>query len=238
MLLITNPKGMLKRLFLIPFLFHVLLLSGQSSINQFDEKGERHGVWRKYYNNDRLRYSGTFEHGKEVGVFKFYSASNSDNPVIVKEYNGSNDLADVRFYTPSGVLESEGKMRGKKREGKWLYYHEDGKSVMSEENYVNDKLEGEYKTFYPTGEPTETATYKNGLLHGNYKKYSIKGFLYQDFNYSEGKLNGMAIYYSRKTGDLIKKGPFKDDQRVGTWENYVDGELVSTEQPALKPEKN
>jgi hypothetical protein len=25
---------------------------------------------------------------------------------------------------------------------------------------------------------------------------------------------------------------------VGTWENYVDGELVSTEQPALKPEKN
>jgi antitoxin component YwqK of YwqJK toxin-antitoxin module len=129
-------------------------------------------------------------------------------------------------------------MRGKEREGKWLYYHEDGKSVMSEENYVNGKLDGEYKTFYPTGEPTEIAHYKNGLLHGNYKKYSIKGFLYQDFNYAEGKLNGMAIYYSRKTGDLIKKGPFKDDLRVGTWENYVDGELVSTEQPALKPEKN
>lgn len=238
MLFITNPLYMLKRPLFFLLLFQTLWLSGQTSINQFDENGERHGVWRKYYNNNRVRYTGTFEHGKEVGVFRFYSASNSDNPVIIKEYSNDSDLADVRFYTPSGVLESEGKMRGKEREGKWLYYHEDGKSIMSEENYVNGKLDGEYKTFYPTGEPTEIAYYKNGLLHGNYKKYSIKGFLYQDFNYAEGKLNGMAVYYSRKSGDLIKKGPFKDDQRVGTWENYVDGELVSTEQPALKPEKN
>jgi len=238
MLFLTNPFDMMKRPIFLLLLFQALWLSGQTSINQFDENGERHGVWRKYYNNNRVRYTGTFEHGKEVGVFRFYAASNSDNPVILKEYNENSDLADVRFYTPSGVLESEGKMRGKEREGKWLYYHEDGKSIMSEENYVDGKLDGEYKTFYPSGEPTEIASYKNGLLHGNYKKYSIKGFLYQDFNYAEGKLNGMAVYYSRKTGDLIKKGPFKDDQRVGTWENYVDGELVSTEQPALKPEKN
>lgn len=214
------------------------LMFAQSNVNQMDAQGKRHGVWKKYYNNDRVRYVGSFDHGKEIGVFKFYSASNSENPVIVKEYNPDNDTALVSFYTPSGALESKGKMRGKAREGKWLFYHPDGKSVMSEENYVNDKLEGVYQTFYPSGEPTEVTYYKNGLLDGNYKKYSIKGFLYQDFNYSKGKLNGMAIYYSRKTGDLIKKGPFKDDLRVGTWENYVDGELVSTEQPALKPEKD
>jgi len=211
------------------------VIYAQGDINQTDANGERHGVWRKYYNNDRIRYSGTFDHGKEIGIFKYFSASNSDYPVIVKEYKDNSDLAEVSFFTPSGALESKGLMRAKAREGKWLYYHEDGKSIMSEENYVNGKLEGDYKTFYLSGELTEEASYKNGLLHGNYKKYSIKGFPYQDFNYSKGKLNGMAIYYSRKTGDLIKKGPFKDDLRVGTWENYVDGELVSTEQPALKP---
>ncbi|MGI9533222.1 toxin-antitoxin system YwqK family antitoxin [Lutimonas sp.] len=223
-------------LFLICFL-NLGFLQAQDGINQTDANGERHGVWRKYYNNDRIRYAGKFEHGKEIGVFKYYSASNSDNPIIVKEFKENSDLADVSFYTPSGSLESKGLMRGKEREGKWLYYHADGKSVMSEENYLNGKLDGAYKTYYPSGELTEITTYKNGVLHGNYKKYSIKGFLYQDFNYQKGKLNGMAIYYSRKTGDLIKKGPFKDDLRVGTWENYVDGELVSTEQPALKPER-
>jgi len=223
-------------LFLICFL-NLFIGYAQGDINRLDENGKRHGVWKKYYNNNRVRYSGTFEHGKETGIFKFYSASNSDFPVIVKEYEEMSDMAKVQFYTPSGAMESKGLMRGKEREGKWLFYHPDGKSVMSEENYVDGKLDGDYKTFYPSGAPTEITFYKNGVLHGNYKKYSVKGFLYQDFNYSRGKLNGMAIYYSRKTGDLIKKGPFKDDLRVGTWENYVDGELVSTEQPALKPEK-
>jgi antitoxin component YwqK of YwqJK toxin-antitoxin module len=210
---------------------------GQSKINQNDNSGKRHGIWKKFYSNDRIRYTGKFNHGKEIGTFKYYSASNSDFPILIKNYHDSDNVADVQFFTPSGVLESKGKMKGKLREGKWLYYHPDGKSVMSEENYLNGKLDGEYKTFYSSGEPTEITTYKNGLLDGNYKKYSIKGFLYQDFNYKKGKLNGMAIYYSRKSGDLIKKGPFKDDLRVGTWENYVDGELVSTEQPAIKPEK-
>lgn len=208
----------------------------QGSTNQMDSEGKRNGVWKKYYTNNRIRYVGTFEHGKEVGTFKYYSASSSENPITVRKYHEKDGLADVQFFTTSGILESEGLMKGKNREGKWLFYHSDGKSIMSEENYLDGRLDGVYKTFYPNGELTEITNYKNGLIDGNYKKYSVKGLLYNDFNYSKGKLNGMAIYYSRKTGDLIKKGPFKDDMRVGTWENYVDGELVSTEQPALKPE--
>ena len=215
-------------------MFHTLY--AQEGLNQLDSEGKRHGIWKKYYTNNRIRYVGAFEHGKEVGTFKYYSASSSDNPIIIKKFHKNDDLADVQFFTTSGTLESEGLMKAKNREGKWLFYHSDGKSIMGEENYANGKLNGMYKTFYPNGELTEVTSYKNGLLEGNYKKYSIKGQLYNDFNYAGGKLNGMAIYYSRKTGDLIKKGPFKNDLRVGTWENYVDGELVSTEQPALKPE--
>jgi len=226
-----------KFIWIFMFMAGVYASEAQNNINQMDDDGQRHGVWKKFYSNNRVRYVGTFDHGKEIGLFKYYSASNSDHPILVKKYHENNGLADVQFYTTSGVLESEGMMKGKKREGKWLFYHPDGKSVMSEENYENGLLHGPYKTFYPNGEPTETSFYKNGLQHGNYKKYSIKGFLYQDFNYVNGKLNGMATFYSRKTGDLIKKGPFRDDQRVGTWENYVDGELVSTEQPAIKPKK-
>jgi len=228
---------MQKLILILIFIASAFSAEAQSKVNQFDGNGKRDGVWKKFYSNGRVRYVGAFNHGKEIGVFKYFSASNSDNPIIIKKYPKNDAFADVQFFTTSGVLESEGTMTGKNREGKWLFYHPNGKSVMSEENYEDGKLHGIYKTFYLTGEPTETSAYKNGLKEGNYKKYSIKGFLYQDFNYKNGKLNGMAIYYSRKTGDLIKKGPFKNDQRVGTWENYVDGELVSTEQPAIKPKK-
>jgi len=224
-------------LFSLFFLFVSQKAGAQEGINQVDKDNNRHGVWKKFYSNDRVRYTGKFNHGKETGTFYYYSASNSDHPTIIKKYHDNDNLADVQFFTDDGVLESEGSMKEKSREGKWIYYHPDGKSVMSEENYQNGKLEGEYRTFYLSGEPTEITSYKNGLLDGSYKKYSIKGFIYQDFNYSDGMLNGVAVYYSRKTGDLIKKGQFKNDQRVGTWENYVDGELVSTEQPAIKPKK-
>ena len=211
--------------------------NAQQTINKLDANEKRDGVWKKKYSNNRVRYVGTFKHGKEIGTFKYYSASNSDHPIIIKKYNTSNALADVQFFTTKGILESKGIMKGKLRIGKWLFYHENGKSIMSEENYVQGRLDGAYKNFYPNGEPTEVTYYKNGFLDGNYKKYSIKGLMYNDFNYVQGKLNGMAIYYSRSTGDLIKKGPFKNDLRVGIWENYVDGELVSTEKPAIKPKR-
>lgn len=216
------------------FLMSFQFSHAQSDINKFDKNGKRHGVWKKKYNNGRIRYSGKFVHGKEVGAFKYYSPVSSEFPVAVREYNESNNKANVKFYTKKGLLESKGMMIGKKRIGKWLFFNTDGKTVLSEENYVDGKLHGPYKTFYNDGKPTEIASYKNGKLDGAYKKYAIKGHIYQNLNYSNGLLNGEAKYYSRKTGELVTKGQFKDDKRVGTWENYADGELVSKEQPNKK----
>lgn len=219
-----------------------MLVSGinfaQENTNQLDANGKRQGVWKKYYQNGRVRYTGEFKHGKEVGTFKYYSAASSDHPIAVKIFNPDNTIADVTFYTEEGVLQSKGKMDGKNRVGKWLYFHEDGKTVMAEENYVDGKLDGDYKTFYLSGKPTEIAYYKDGLLDSTYRKYSIKGHLYQHLTYKNGKLNGKAVYYNRKTGILTTRGQFKDDVRVGTWENYAeDGELISTEQPNAKKER-
>ena len=233
----------MKKLNLIFTFCIVALLSAnisiaQTGINQLDSNGENHGVWRKYYANKRIPYQGQFDHGKEIGTFKFYSAASSDHPVVVKEFNPNDNIANVSFYGENGFLLSKGKMEGKNRIGKWLFFHENGKTIMSEENYVNGKLHGEYKTFYQSGKPTEIAYYKDGFLDSIYRKYSIKGHLYQHFSYKAGKLNGKAVYYNRKTGALTTKGEFANDVRVGNWENYVDGELISTEQPNLKIERD
>ena len=49
-------------------------------INQFDANGKRHGVWKKYYddNKNKIRYSGEFKNGKEVGTFNFYEPNSLD----------------------------------------------------------------------------------------------------------------------------------------------------------------
>jgi antitoxin component YwqK of YwqJK toxin-antitoxin module len=217
---------MKKAVFIILFLWSFSITFSQN--NQFDANGKRHGVWLKRFKNGNIRYQGKFNHGKEVGTFKYFSLESKVNPIIIKKFNPNDDIASVRFFTPTGKLLSRGKMQGKTRIDKWVYYHKDGKSILQEENYVNGKLDGKYTTYFINKKPTIEANYKNGLLDGSYKRYSIKGHIYQDLHYKNGTLNGAVAYYNRLTGDLIKKGFYKNDKKTGVWEFYFEGELIET----------
>jgi len=207
----------------------------QEKVNQFNSNGKREGVWKKYFQNGRIRYQGQFENGKEVGVFKFYSPISSDFPMIVKTFEKNSDIALVEHFTLKGLPESKGKMKEKKRIGKWVYYHKDGKTIILEENYEDDVLNGEHKVFYKDGKLTKLAHYKDGKLHGNSKKYSPKGILIEDVNYVNGELHGAAAFYE-DNGNLKYKGLYEHDFKVGYWEFYMDGELSeSKEVKVFKP---
>lgn len=192
-------------------------------INQFNENKKRHGVWRKHYDNGRIRYSGQFNNGKEIGVFKFYENATAFHPTIIKEFSKLSDTATVSFYDMYGKLKSKGKMIGKKRENKWIYYFPNGR-ILSEENYKDGKLNGVLKNFYPNGKTTLEAEYKNGLKNGYSKIYTEDGILIEDLNYLNGKLEGQGKYYDLK-GNLKEKGIYKNGKRFGKWEYYIDGEI-------------
>jgi len=194
----------------------------QEKINQLDTNGERIGIWKKHYNNNRIRYQGQFEAGKEVGIFKYYSALSSDHPTAIKTFSKNSSHARVQFFTEKGISESEGEMNGKNRVGKWVYFHPDGKSILSEENYENGILNGESKTYYLTGKITEFSHYKDGKLHGNLKRYADNSILLDDLNYENGKLHGAAKYYNIE-GKLIFWGDYENDEKVGKWEYFENG---------------
>ncbi|MFD1292719.1 toxin-antitoxin system YwqK family antitoxin [Lutibacter holmesii] len=203
--------------------FNMLLLTAQESINQVNESGAREGIWKKEYPNGRIRYQGQFKNGKEIGVFKYYSIRSSKHPILIKTFSKENNLAEVVFYTENGVIESKGVMDGKNRVGQWLYYHKDGVTILSEENYENGVLNGVSKTFYKTGKPTEILYYKNGKLHGNMQRFADNGVLIDDVNYVDGKLNGLAKFYNLK-GELIYTGMYKNDEKIGKWEYFNEEE--------------
>lgn len=219
---------------LISFLFLIGIITVHAQeINQTDANGKRHGVWQKNHNNGRIRYEGTFEHGKEVGVFKFYSMNSSEFPVVVKTF--TDDIAFVEFFTEEGVKESEGKMKGKQRIGTWKYYHNNGVAIMIEENYENGELNGIYKVFYVDGKLTQEANYKNGKFDGVAKKYSQKGVMVELLTYVDGVLNGPAEFYELD-GELIMKGIYENDLKIGQWQFYEDGKLSQSKD--LTPPKN
>ncbi|WP_299665577.1 toxin-antitoxin system YwqK family antitoxin [uncultured Polaribacter sp.] len=197
-------------------------------INQFDQNKKRTGIWKKYHPNKRIRYTGQFKNGKEVGVFKFYDVTTSEKPVIIKTFFEASDSVFVQFFTLKGKIKTEGVLDKRKRVGNWKYFYPNG-ILMSEENYKNGTLHGTQLVYYPDGQITEFAEYKNGFLEGVSSKYSSKGVLIEKITYKDGKPNGLAKYFELD-GNLKETGIYKDGKRVGKWEFYLDGEIASEQE--------
>lgn len=202
----------------------------QDSINLLDTNGKFHGKYRKLYDNGNLRYEGQFDHGKEIGIFKFYAITGEKNPIVIKEFSPKTDSVNVKFYALSGKLESEGKMLNKSREGLWKYYFPDGKTLMSTENYKKDLLDGETRIFYKNGKLTEVSQYKNGKLDGNRKRFDEDGKIVEDLNFANGTMHGPAIIYD-ENGELYAKGQYENGLKTGEWEFKIDGNWIKTSNP-------
>lgn len=228
----------INRIFTISFLISLFLGINvyAQKVNQLDANGKRTGTWKKEYENGNIRYVGQFKNGKEIGTFKFYDITSSSQPTIIKEFSDLDGTALVKFYTLDGKIKSRGKMRGRNRIGKWLYYFPTGK-VISEENYKEGKLDGVLKTYYENGKLTEETYYLNGLKHGASKVYTEEGILLEDVQYVEGKLHGEAKYYDLK-GQLKEKGRYNKGKREGKWEFYMDGQLAKKKKTKLSEFKS
>ncbi len=85
------------------------------------------------------------------------------------------------------------------------------------------------RKFYPDSR-TEIAyqEYKDKELnsaHGKSMKWSDYGVLTNESNFSDGKKVGLEKNYQYKTGKLISKGEYSDNEKQGIWTYYIDGRL-------------
>jgi len=230
---------MKKYLFLV-FLIPAAQLSmlAQNSFNKFDDNGERHGVWKKYFEgSDQLRYEGQFEHGREIGTFRFYCADCKDQPMVVKEFGDGHSDAKTSYYTAKGKLVSQGLLRGKKRVGEWLFFHEKSEVVMSREQYNDGLLDGKKITYYPNGQKTEELHYKKGKIDGLAYYYGPNGALLKELIYVNDQLHGKALYYDAH-GNVIIKGYYKQGAKHGLWEYFENGNKVMEETYPKKYDDN
>lgn len=202
--------------------------SFSQDLNKNDANGKRHGIWKKNFEGTKvLRYEGEFKHGKEIGTFKFYK--NIDGKSVLtatRAFNADSDLAQVTFFSSVKNIISEGEMRGKTYVGKWVYYHNKSKIVMTQEFYNNKgQLEGEKKTFYLSGQLAKVEQYSSGILVGESRSFSESGKLTKSYNYLNGELHGPAKVFDTK-GNVIMEGVYQKDRRHGIWKFYTNGKLT------------
>ncbi|MBP2830575.1 hypothetical protein J8281_00130 [Aquimarina sp. U1-2] len=208
-------------------------LLGQE-FNAFDAEGKRHGKWQKKYDNsDQLRYEGTFEHGKEIGEFKFYKPSGGKTPTAIKVFSKDNDTIQLTYFTAKGEVISKGQMVNKDRVGIWKYYHNGSNKLMMTEAYQSGKLDGQQLTYFENGQLTEKTTYVDGKRQGKRMMYSEKGTLLKEFTYENDQLHGDTKYYDTQ-GELIIEGTYKKDRKDGIWKYYENGKLIEQKQFPLQ----
>ena len=208
------------------FLF---LLSGVFALaqdyNKLDENGKKHGLWKGFYEESkRLRYEGTFEHGREVGLFKFFDDTKAATVIATREFNANDNSCYTIFFNQKNNKVSEGKVVNKQFEGEWKYYHENSPQVMTLEYYSNGKLNGVRKVFYKSGVIAEETTYKDGVKEGLYKSYAENGIVLEESNFKNGLYDGMATYRTA-TNELSSQGVYKKGKKVGVWKILEKGKL-------------
>ena len=198
----------------------------QFEINKLDEKGKKHGLWKGIFEESkRPRYEGTFDHGKEIGVFIFYDDTKAKSIIATREFNAKDNSAYTIFYDQNKNKVSEGKVINKLFEGQWKYYHQASKNIMTTENYSTGKLDGLRTVFYLSGKIAEEISYKNNLKNGFYKKYTENGVILEESIFKNNIYTGIAIF-SAVNGDIVSKGQFVNGKKSGIWQFFKKGVLV------------
>lgn len=206
-------------------LFSQTLLS-QTDYNKVDERGRKHGVWKGFYEESkRPRYEGSFSHGKEIGIFKFFDDTKSTSVIATREFKATDSSAYTIFYDQKNSKVSEGKVVNKLFEGQWKYYHQASKNIMATEHYSKGKLEGLRTVFYPDGKIAEEISYKNNLKDGTYKKYTEKGIVLEESIFKNNKYNGLAVFKDTE-GKVVSKGQFFNGKKIGKWQFFEKGKLL------------
>lgn len=212
--------------FLLLFLISMASFSQES--NKLDDKGLRHGLWKGIHEESkRPRYEGTFDHGKETGVFKYFDDTKAGSVIATRVF-AKDGSCYTTVFDQKGNKVSEGREVNKLHEGEWKFYHKESKDILAIEKYAKGKLTGKRKVFYAKNVLNEETEYVNGVRHGPYKKYTEKGVLLEDVIYKNGELNGPAVF-KNENDQLIAKGTFVNGRKMGMWQFFEDGKLIREE---------
>lgn len=207
-------------------LFLISTAAFAQDFNKLDANGKKDGLWKGTYEiSKRPRYEGTFSHGKETGLFKFFDDTKKGDVIATRDFSANDGSAYTIFYDQNKNKVSEGKVIGKNYEGEWKYYHKASKVIMITENYKNGKLEGLRTVFYPNSKIAEEMTYKNGLKEGIYKSFGQNGSPLELTTYKNNQYEGDAVFYD-VDGAVASKGKFVNGKKAGMWQFFEKGKLV------------
>jgi len=142
------------------------------------------------------------------------------------------NMAHQVGYAQANSAVQEGNYIDDKREGVWIMYYPSG-NKSAELTFRNNQLNGEAKRFSENGVVIAETNYFNGFPKGVEKKYYPDGKLWTEFTWSEGRIKGEAATYY-PNGKLCEIGNWVYAGWSGEYKLYYDnGNLYKSESKPL-----
>jgi antitoxin component YwqK of YwqJK toxin-antitoxin module len=155
----------------------------------------------------------------------------------IYEYYENNQIKEIRNWKPpiqniitffeNGKTRSISKYINDKADGESKSYYENGK-LQNSDHYINGKKEGTSQYLDSMGNLILYCNYKNDKLEGAYKFYQ-NGRLSIVTNYKDGKKNGLE-YILYPNGKLATSGAYLNNNLHGTSSFYSStGKLIEVQ---------
>ncbi len=207
---------------------------GDSIQKNAPELNTRLEVRNEYYEDGRIKKTGTYLDGLAEGTQKEYSPEGKiTHAKIFKEGNmvgeglideAGNQQGPWLEYHLTGQLKAKGVYDNGIRIGEWIFYHLNGKTEQKGRYDKKGKPQGLWQWFYPNGNLLREENYLNGKREGQLTEWNDSGKVITKGEYIDGLKEGKWFY---ELQDYREEGTYSNDQKSGPWESYfVDNNQV------------
>lgn len=185
------------------------------------------GELTHYYENGKIRQTGTMQNGQYNGLLEnYYENGKLQRSTYVVNGVGN---GEVNFYYENGQLKESGVLRNDKRNGLFQFFYEDGKPQGIVE-FKDDEQDGKFVTYTEEGLISYDGEMHGELFSGLVYNYDENHELVSKYSFKENKLNGPAVAYYA-------------DGAVASTQNYENGVLDGegryyAQNGALRAEEN
>jgi antitoxin component YwqK of YwqJK toxin-antitoxin module len=198
-----------------------------AQVNQVDARGRKQGEWVKFYENSKVpQYIGEFKDDKPVGKFTYYYPNNKIKAII--NHDPKSDRSEAFMYHENKSLMAHGIYRNMKKDSVWSHYGPSGRISFKETYkedvlhglktiyYVPEDIDDKRVVV------AQQMTFVNGRLNGVAKEYFPDGKLKKEGTYKDGVFEGVVKHYHPTNGTVHLIERWKDRKKHGWWMTYND----------------
>lgn len=232
----------------------------------------RVGDYEFYYPSGNVYQRGSYADGKIVG--KFYIFYESGKTKTIFSFADGKKNGEFQIFYESGSVRQAGAFSDDKLDGRIIDFAEnsdtirfaeyksgvldgefcefDGKFRRESFTFIDSKIQGLYKKYYPTGELNLQGIRKGENLEGQVSTYYRFGNKAAEMYFSQGVKNGIETTFfengnvmnvskyvagtrngeyiaNYSNGNLAEKGCYVGGRRAGIWTSfYSDGKTLYT----------